>query len=68
MLERDFRDPNFPARLMLKDMKLVEEEARKLGLQASLTEGAQRALEQAIELGLGEEDYSALYNAVNPAE
>jgi 3-hydroxyisobutyrate dehydrogenase len=68
MLERDFGDPNFPARLMLKDMKLVEEEALKLGLQISTTGGARKALERAIELGLGEQDYSALYNAINPEE
>jgi 3-hydroxyisobutyrate dehydrogenase len=68
MLERDFQNPNFSARLMLKDVELVAEEARKLGLQASATEGAQQALERAIELGFGEEDYSALYNAINPAE
>lgn len=68
MLERDFSDPNFPARLMLKDMKLVEEEALKLGLQTSTTEGARQALERAIELGFADDDYSALYNAVNPSE
>lgn len=68
MLERDFGHPNFPARLMLKDMRLVEDEARKLGLQASTTDGARQALERAIELGFAEDDYSAVYNAVNPPE
>lgn len=67
MLERNFRDPNFPARLMLKDVKLVEGEARKLGLETVATEGVRRVMERAIEQGFGEQDYSAVYNAVNPA-
>jgi 3-hydroxyisobutyrate dehydrogenase len=66
MLERDFRDPHFPGRLMLKDMKLVEEEVSRLGLRPYAIQGVRQALERTIEMGFGEEDYSALYNAVNP--
>jgi 3-hydroxyisobutyrate dehydrogenase len=66
MLERDFRDPHFPGRLMLKDMNLVAEEVRRLGLQPFAVEGVREALERTVALGFGEDDYSALYNAVNP--
>ncbi len=67
MLERDFRDPHFPGRLMLKDMNLVAAEARRLGLQMFAVEGVRQALERTVEMGFGEDDYSAMYNAVNPA-
>jgi 3-hydroxyisobutyrate dehydrogenase len=67
MLERDFRDPHFPGRLMLKDMNLVAAEARRHGLQMVAVDGVRRALERTIEMGFGEDDYSAMYNAVNPA-
>lgn len=66
MLERDFRNPNFPGRLMLKDMRLIEEEARKIGLHVEAVKGVRQAMEQAVEMGFGEDDYSAVYNAVNP--
>lgn len=66
MLERDFRDPNFPALLMLKDMNLVAAEARRLGLQPFAVDGVRQALERAIEMGYGGDDYSAVYNAVHP--
>ena len=67
MLERDLRAPSFPGRLMLKDIKLVEEEARTLGLQTYALEGIRQALERAVEMGFGDDDYSAVYNAINPA-
>lgn len=66
MLERNFRDPNFPARLMLKDMKLVEDEAQGHGLRLEAVRGVCQALERAIEMGFGEDDYSAVYNAIHP--
>jgi 3-hydroxyisobutyrate dehydrogenase len=67
MLERDFKEPHFPGRLMLKDMNLVAAEANRLGLQPFVLDGVRHALERAIDMGFGEDDYSAVFNAVNPA-
>lgn len=67
MLERDFQAPSFTGRLMLKDVKLVEEEARRLGLQTLALEGIRKTLERVVEMGFGDDDYSAVYTAVNPA-
>jgi 3-hydroxyisobutyrate dehydrogenase-like beta-hydroxyacid dehydrogenase len=67
MLERDFRTPNFPGRLLLKDMKLIEDEVRSLGLAGFTLAGVREAVERAVEMGFGEYDYSAVYNAIHPA-
>jgi len=66
MLDRDFSQPNFPLRLMLKDVDLILDESNDLGLVAHALRGVRRTLAEAIEGGWGEGDYSALYNAINP--
>ena len=68
MLERDYRAPTFPGRLMLKDLGLVEEEARALGLETVVLDGVRQIVERAIEMGFGNDDYSAVYEAVHPAQ
>jgi 3-hydroxyisobutyrate dehydrogenase len=66
MLDRDFSQPNFPVRLMLKDVDLILDESDHLGLVAHALRGVRRTLAEAIERGWGENDYSALFNAINP--
>jgi 3-hydroxyisobutyrate dehydrogenase len=67
MLDRQFENPNFPLRLMLKDAKLAIAEGERLGLNASAVRGAGQLLQLAMQSGLGEKDYSALYEVVNRA-
>jgi len=66
MVDRNFANPNFPTKHMLKDTKLFINAAESLGLDVSLQEGVRQVLEKTIELGLGDEDYSALFSGVNP--
>ena len=68
MLERDFARPNFPARHLRKDLALAVEQGRELGLETAAVEAVQRIVERAMERGFADEDYSALYNAVNPPD
>ena len=68
MVERNFANPNFPTKHLLKDTKLFINAAESVGLDISLQEGVRRVLEKAIELGLTDEDYSSLFSAVNPEE
>lgn len=68
MVDRNFANPNFPTKHMLKDTKLFINAAESLGLDVSLQEGVRQVLEKTIELGLGDEDYSALFSGVNPEE
>jgi len=67
MLARDFSDPNFPARLLAKDLDLVCAEAQALGLGAEPLEGVRAVLERTLAMGLGDGDYCGLYAAVDPA-
>ena len=66
LLKRDYANPNFPTKHMLKDARLVLQEAAAIGLDVSGFEGVTTLLQKAIAQGLAEGDYSALYDAVNP--
>ena len=65
LLKRDYANPNFPAKHMLKDARLILQEAAAIGLDASGFEGVTTLLQKAIAQGLAEGDYAALYDAVN---
>ena len=64
ILSGDFAAANFPARHMLKDMRLVEAEATRLGVDPGLARAVEAILERALARGLGDADYSALAAAV----
>ncbi|MCV6637579.1 NAD(P)-dependent oxidoreductase [Candidatus Albibeggiatoa sp. nov. NOAA] len=66
MLERQFDNPNFPTSHMLKDINLFLDETQKLALNGAATEGVRDILQQAVEMGFGEHDYSALFQAISP--
>jgi 3-hydroxyisobutyrate dehydrogenase len=67
-MAHSYDDPNFPTRLLLKDIDLIRAEAGALGLGLAGLDGIRVLVEQAIAQGLGEGDYSALYEAVDPPE
>lgn len=64
MVEGNFADPNFPTKHLLKDTKLFLVEARAAGLQVDHLRGVDQILEMAMDMGLADQDYSALYAAV----
>jgi len=66
MLDREFGAPNFSTRQMLKDVRLVLEEGRRLGLETASVDGLERILLRALDRGHAEADYSALYEGVDP--
>jgi 3-hydroxyisobutyrate dehydrogenase len=68
MLERDFDRPNFPTKHLLKDMRLFSQAAIAAGLPPNLSDTVAAIVEAAISQGLADQDYSALYAAINPAE
>jgi len=67
MLRRDFASPNFPLKHLLKDVDLFLKEAKGIGLTAWHLEGIRALIEKGVSAGLGEEDYSAVFNVINPA-
>ncbi len=64
MVEGNYADPNFPVKHMLKDTNLFANEADAIALQATPLEGVRQILELAQEMGLANEDYSAIFAAV----
>ncbi len=66
MISRNFANPNFPTKHLLKDTNLILKEAQSLGLNVSSLAGVKEILEIAMTENLGDEDYSALFNVVNP--
>lgn len=67
MLTRNFEQPNFPTKHLLKDMKLFSQAAETAGLSPTLSDSVVTIVAEAIAQGLADKDYSALYNAVNPS-
>jgi len=66
LLARDYQHPNFSARHLLKDVELFLKEASSYELTASSLEGIRPVLERTIAQGLGDSDYSAIFEIVNP--
>ncbi|HKT34052.1 MAG TPA: NAD(P)-dependent oxidoreductase [Nitrospira sp.] len=68
LLKRDYHHPNFSTRHLLKDVRLVYREAAARGLTTDALNGLSVILERAIEQGLGDLDYSALFEIITPAD
>ncbi|HEX3074785.1 MAG TPA: NAD-binding protein, partial [Ignavibacteriales bacterium] len=66
MISKDYSDVNFPVKHLLKDVNLVIDEAKSLGIDVTAVEGVKGLLQSAIDKGLQNEDYSAMFLAVNP--
>ncbi len=66
MVERNFTNPNFPVKHLLKDTNLFIEEAIASNIRVDALTGVRQILETACASGLAEEDYSALFAAVVP--
>lgn len=66
LLDRDFKNPNFPTEMLLKDVDLALSEARDLELDPSALNGIRQVLENAIACGFARDDYSAVYAVVDP--
>lgn len=66
LLTRDYQHPNFSTRHLLKDVDLFLKEASGYELTASSLEGIKPVLERTIAQGLGEADYSAIFEVITP--
>lgn len=66
MLDRNYSNPNFPTKHLLKDTNLFISEAESIGLNINSIEGVRHILEIAIAQGLSEADYSSLFSAIAP--
>jgi len=66
MCDRNFSNPNFPTKHLLKDMNLFVQAAQAKGIDATVVTGVAEVAEKAISQGLADKDYSAIYSAINP--
>ena len=66
MLEHDYTQPNFPLKHLIKDLALFRQAAEKNGMEFSIPQTMLEVFEQGAAAGYSEEDYSALYEAINP--
>ncbi len=66
MQTRQFADPNFPSKHLLKDMGLFVAAAEAAGLAVFPAESVRQLVEQAVEAGFADDDYAALFNIVSP--
>ncbi len=68
LLTRDYQHPNFSTHHLLKDVELFLREASGHALTTSSLEGIRPLLERTIEQGLGDSDYSAIFEVINPVQ
>lgn len=66
MINRDFKNPNFPVKHLLKDVKLMNYQFGKNGVDNSILESVIKILKSTIDEGYSDYDYSALYNSIHP--
>ena len=64
MRDRDYTNPNFPTKHLLKDTELFINEAQGKGINTSSIEGVKKILEIAITSGFADADYSSLFSAI----
>jgi len=64
-LQGNYDDPNFSVDHLLKDINLIRSEAESLNLETEVIKAAQRLYEKAVEQGIGQKDYSSIYQVIN---
>ncbi|MDQ3763548.1 MAG: NAD(P)-dependent oxidoreductase [Actinomycetota bacterium] len=64
MLDRDFSNPNFSTKHLLKDMRLMEISAAQSGVTTETLQGLIKVIQSAIDMGLADTDYSAIFQAI----
>lgn len=63
MCDRNFANPNFPSKHLLKDMNLFVQAADTFN--ADVAKSVAHMVQQAVDKGLADQDYSAVFAAVN---
>jgi len=65
-LAHDYAQANFPLKHLLKDVRLFERVAQANGQDSSVLQAMAEVFERGAVAGYAEQDYSALYEAINP--
>jgi len=65
-LERDFENPNFPLKHLLKDVRLMKGEFERAEINTEVLKSLVSLIEDGVKNKLGEKDYSVIYNVIHP--
>jgi 3-hydroxyisobutyrate dehydrogenase-like beta-hydroxyacid dehydrogenase len=65
-LKRDFGSPNFPARHMLKDIRLIRRAAESRNISVEHIDAIGTIFERALLHGAADQDYSSVINEIAP--
>ncbi len=65
MLERNFENPNFPVKHLLKDLDLILNEFGNSNINTNALKGIRKIIVNELETGEGHLDYSAIYNSIH---
>ncbi|MES9969143.1 MAG: NAD(P)-dependent oxidoreductase [Candidatus Thiodiazotropha sp.] len=65
-MEHDYSNPNFPLKHLIKDIALFQKVAEASGMDGEVANALLKTLRNGQEAGYGDEDYSSLYEAINP--
>ncbi len=66
MVDRNFANPNFPTKHLLKDTRLFAQAAEAYGVETTIVQAIAQVAAQAVDSGLQNDDYSAIYNTISP--
>lgn len=66
MVNRNFANPNFPTKHLLKDMALFVEAGQAVGLDVSPAEAVRQLAQTAVNQDLADQDYSSVFAVVAP--
>lgn len=64
-LERDFENPNFPVKHLLKDLNLMLHEFADKNINTDALKGIRKILLDSLKQGDADKDYSAIYNSIH---
>lgn len=65
MQKRDFSNPNFPLRHLLKDINLIIDDFDDNNINTILLKGVKTIISEGLKNNLSDSDYSALYNIIH---
>lgn len=66
MRDRNYANPNFPTKHLLKDVDLFIAQGEEINLNLASLEGVRQIVREAVKSGFSQEDYSALFSAIAP--
>lgn len=67
-LKRDFHQPNFPTKHLLKDVRLIQKTATDQHLAGEHVNALESLFARAVSRGWADQDYSSVYNEIAPVK